>query len=83
MWYVYILRCRDGSLYAGTTLDLKRRLKEHNEDDKLGSKFVRSRRPVSLVYSEKLPTKNLALKRELEIKGWNRHKKLELIKSVP
>lgn len=78
-WIVYILKCRDGYLYTGITQDLNRRLKEHNNDDKLGSKFVRVRRPAKLVYLENKRDKSSALKREIEIKGWSRKKKLNLI----
>jgi putative endonuclease len=78
-WYVYIIECSDKLLYTGVTLDLRRRLVEHNSGGRSGSKFIRARRPVKLVYSETLPDKSLALKRELEIKGWSRKKKLKLI----
>jgi len=66
-------------LYTGTTLNLKRRIQEHNYDNKLGSRFVRVRRPVRLIYYEMQVTRSQALKRELEIKGWSRKKKLNLI----
>lgn len=79
MWYVYILKCYDGSFYTGITSDINRRIKEHNLDDKKASKYVRVRRPANLIYQEKLETKSKALKRENEIKGWNRQKKIDLI----
>lgn len=78
-WYIYILKCKDGYLYTGITQDLQRRLNEHNTDNKLGSKFIRVRRPAKLVYREVIKDKSNALKRELEIKGWSRKKKLNLI----
>ncbi len=78
-WFVYIVKCRDGYLYTGITQNIKRRLIEHNTDNKLGSKFSRVRRPAELVYKEVSIDKSNALKRELEIKGWSRKKKLELI----
>lgn len=78
-WFVYIVKCKDGYLYTGITNNLERRLKEHNLDNKLGSKFVRVRRPAQLIYKEILSDKSKALRRELEIKGWSRKKKLELI----
>lgn len=78
-WYTYILKCNDGSLYTGITQNLQRRLIEHNSDNRLGSKFIRVRRPAKLVYREITYDKSSALKRELEIKGWSRKKKLNLI----
>ncbi len=81
-WYVYIIECADGMLYTGITHDLDRRINEHNTSSKFGSKFVRVRRPVKLVYSERKRTKSNALKKELEIKGWTRDKKIDLIKGA-
>jgi putative endonuclease len=77
-WFVYIVQCRNGELYTGVTRDLARRLKEHNTDNILGSKFVRSRRPASLKYKEIRKSKSDALKREHEIKSWSRKKKFAL-----
>ena len=51
-WTVYILTCADATLYTGVTTDLERRLKEHNDCDKKGAKYTRTRRPVSLSYTE-------------------------------
>lgn len=76
-WYVYILRCRDDSLYTGITRDVEKRLATHNRGS--GAKYTRSRTPVELVYSEVCPDKSGALRRELEIKALTRQKKLELI----
>lgn len=81
-WYVYIAECSDGMLYTGTTIDLTRRIKEHNYDNKLGSRYVRVRRPVKLIYNEIQSTRSKALKRELEIKGWSRKKKLQLVQRI-
>lgn len=77
-WYVYIVRCRDNSLYTGIALDVKQRIGKHNSGD--GAKYTRSRRPVKLVRKEKYATEGLARKREAEIKGWTRFKKLNLIR---
>ncbi len=74
-WYVYILECADNSLYTGITVDVKRRIAEHNHDDKLAAKYTRVRRPVKLVYQEKLKSRSLATKREMEIKKLKREKK--------
>lgn len=76
-WLVYILHCRDGSLYTGVTNDLTKRLKAHSAGK--ASKYTRSRRPVRLVYEEPQRSKSFALKREAEIKRLPRSKKLCLI----
>lgn len=76
MFHVYMLRCRDGTLYTGYARDLKKRLETHSRGK--GSKYVKSRRPFKLVYSEKLETKSQAMKRENEIKSLNRHEKCRL-----
>lgn len=76
-WFCYLLECSDGSLYVGSALDPVERVKEHNWG--VGSKHTRLRRPVKLVWQEKLGNRALARKREAELKGWRREKKLELI----
>ncbi|MGB7062196.1 MAG: GIY-YIG nuclease family protein [Candidatus Zixiibacteriota bacterium] len=78
-WQVYILRCSDDSFYCGITNKLKERLDEHN--DRKGAKYTKTRLPVELIYSEELPDKSSACKREIEIKGWRREKKEALIAS--
>ena len=77
MYYVYMLRCGDGTLYTGITNDLDRRVRAHNEGK--GAKYTRSRLPVTPVYWETQPDKSAALKRELEIKGYSRAEKLALV----
>lgn len=77
---VYILKCSDKTLYTGSTVDLKKRLNEHNHA-KAGAKYTRARRPVKLVYSEKCRTFAKARKREAEIKRLTRKQKFNLIKS--
>ncbi len=79
MFYFYILRCSDNSLYCGQTNDLERRIKEHNFDSKKSSKYTRGRRPVKLVYFEKFKTMGEAMKREWEVKKWPKVKKETLI----
>ena len=79
MWHVYILKCSDGSLYTGTTTDISRRVIEHNK--KKGGSYTRSRLPVTLLRKENCLTRSQALKREIEIKGLSRDKKLALINS--
>lgn len=76
-FYVYMLRCADGTLYTGYTDDPERRLRVHNAGK--GAKYTRSRRPVELVYREMLEDKSAALRREREIKRLNRAQKLNLI----
>ncbi len=74
--YVYILRCGNGELYTGYTVDPERRLRLHN----LGraSKFTRARLPVEMVHLERFRSKSRALKREIGIKRMSRKKKIEL-----
>ncbi len=76
-WVVYILRCRDGSLYTGITTDLARRLRAHAAGR--ASRYTRSRLPVRLVHSEPQPSRSMALKREAAIKQLPRRTKLELV----
>ena len=77
-WVLYILRCADGSLYTGITVNLAQRIKYHNEG--LASKYTRPRRPIKLVYSEHYADNSSALRREIEIKKLSRQDKLKLIK---
>lgn len=75
--YVYIVKCKDGSLYTGWARDVKHREAVHNSGN--GAKYTRSRLPVTLVYWEEHENKSQALKREIAIKKLSRSKKLELI----
>ena len=76
-WFVYMLRCRDDSLYTGYTDDVERRLAVHNSGK--GAKYTRSRLPVSLVYREACADKSTALKREYAIKRLKKPEKEALI----
>lgn len=76
-YFVYMLRCRDGSLYTGFTNDVKRREAVHNTGK--GAKYTKSRLPVTLVYSEECDDKSQALKRECAIKRLNKQQKEALI----
>ncbi|MBI4315959.1 MAG: GIY-YIG nuclease family protein [Chloroflexi bacterium] len=78
MPFCYILECADGTFYTGWTTDLDRRLKAHNAGR--GAAYTRLRRPVRLVYSESLPDRSAAQKRELAIKRWPREKKIALVR---
>jgi predicted GIY-YIG superfamily endonuclease len=76
-WFVYVLRCADGSLYTGITNNLPRRLKQHNAGT--ASRYTRGRLPVALAYTEFYASRNEALKREFAIKTLSRSAKEELI----
>jgi putative endonuclease len=75
--HVYVLSCRGNYLYTGYTVDVKRRLAQHNKG--IGSRFTRSHLPVKLVYSESFASRSTALKRELQIKRLSHRRKLILI----
>ena len=77
-YYVYILQCFDNSLYVGCTNNLEKRIKQHN-DSKWGAHYTKIRRPVTLKYSEEFSTLKEARRRESEIKGWRREKKINLM----
>ena len=77
-WYVYFLRCNDNSLYAGITTDLARRLHQHNHT-KLGAKYTRAKRPVTLAYAETATNKSDAGKREYQLRQLPKAKKEELV----
>lgn len=77
--YVYILRCKDDSLYTGWCVDLKKRLELHNSGK--GAKYTRSKRPCKLVYYEEIDNKSEALKREIAIKKLTKAKKEDLVRS--
>ena len=78
MYFVYILECADGSLYAGSTNDIKKRLKQHN-GAKAGAHYTKIRRPVVLKYVERFRTLAKARAREGELKRLTRAQKLDLI----
>jgi predicted GIY-YIG superfamily endonuclease len=76
-WQVYILRCVDGTLYTGITVDLEKRLAAHERG--VAAKYTRHRRPVCLEYRETQPDRGSALKREAALKKMKRAEKLALI----
>ncbi len=76
-FYIYILRCKDGSLYTGWTTDVAKRVAQHNLGK--GAKYTRGRLPVELIYSEKFSSKKKAMQREYEIKLLPREEKLRLL----
>ncbi|TRX53962.1 GIY-YIG nuclease family protein [Thalassomonas sp. M1454] len=78
-WFVYILRCADDTLYTGVTVDVTRRMKEHNEGGVKSAKYTRHRRPITLMYQESCQDRSTACKREAAIKKLSRAAKLKLI----
>ena len=77
MYFAYITRCADGTLYTGYTDDIARREAAHNSGR--GAKYTRSRLPVKMVYHESFATRSEAMKRECAIKRLSREQKLKLI----
>ncbi len=82
-WFVYLLRCADGTLYTGITTDIDRRLAEHNGEGGLGARYTRSRRPVELAYVEPADCRAAAARREASIKQLDRARKLALCLATP
>jgi putative endonuclease len=78
-WYVYIVECKDGTLYSGITTDVARRIAEHNDSPK-GARYTRARRPVTLVYKRKCMSRSDASIREYALKQLSRTDKQKLIK---
>jgi putative endonuclease len=78
-WFVYIVRCVDNSLYTGITKDIKRRIDEHNNDNRRASAYTWARRPVELVYQESCQTRSQASKREYQIKQLSRKEKQAML----
>ena len=79
MWFVYIIKCVDGSFYTGYTDNLEKRFAKHKSGK--GAKYTRSHAPKEIVFFEKHVKKIMALKREREIKNWTREEKLKFLKS--
>ena len=81
MYYLYVLKCADGTLYTGIALDVKKRVREHNTSDKLGARYTRSRRPVHLVYKKAAGDESAAKAQEYRFKQLSREAKLALLKA--
>lgn len=79
VWYLYILRCRDDTLYTGITTDVEKRLEAHRSGK--GAKYTRGRGPLELVYREECSSHSDALKRELKIKALPRQEKIKLMET--
>jgi putative endonuclease len=79
-WYLYMVRCRDGSLYTGITVDVGRRLAEHRAGNNAGAKYLRGRGPLALVFQKQLGSRSLALGVESRVKKLSKARKEELVK---
>ena len=79
VWHLYILRCKDGTLYTGITTDVDKRFAAHNSGK--GAKYTRGRGPLTLLYREECGDHSAALKRELEMKALSRQEKEEFLKN--
>ena len=80
MYFLYILKCSDQTIYTGITTNIERRIKEHN-NSKLGAKYTKVRRPVKLVYSKEFENRSFASIEEARIKKLSRVQKIEFIKN--
>lgn len=78
-YYVYIVRCRDGTFYTGITTDVARRLDQHNGNRRGGARYTRSRRPVVLMWESLAVTRSVALRLEATMKRMPRQKKMAVI----
>lgn len=79
-WFVYIVRCADGSLYTGISTKVEQRVEKHNAGT--GSAYTRSHLPVVLVWSNPAKSESAARKREAQIKGWTRAEKEDLVREI-
>lgn len=80
-WFVYMIRCSDGSLYAGVTTDVERRFAEHKEGGKVGAKYTRARIPLHVAYVETCASRSEAQVREHQLKKLKKEEKEVLVKS--
>ena len=80
VWSCYMVRCCDASFYVGIAIDVEDRVKRHNWG--VGPQYTARRRPVELVWSERCGNADAARAREMEIKGWSRKKKIELVEKA-
>jgi len=79
MWFIYILLCKDGSYYTGSTNNVEKRFKDHLDGH--GARYTKSHKPVKVIYREEFASKSEALKYEVKLKKLSRVKKEELVKS--
>jgi putative endonuclease len=80
-WYLYLVRCDDGTLYTGISTDVARRIAQHRGEGGAGSKYLKGRVPLTLVFQKNLGSKSLALKVERKVKKLPKVRKEELIKA--
>ena len=80
-WYLYLVRCQDGSLYTGISTDVARRFAQHQGEGSAGSKYLRGRGPLVLVFQKKLGSRSLALNVERKVKKLSKVRKEELIRA--
>ena len=76
-YFTYIARCSDNSLYTGYCVDVVEREKKHNKRE--GAKYTRQRTPIKIIYFEEFESRSEAMKREIQIKGWTKSKKENLV----
>ncbi len=81
VWYLYLIRCRDGNLYTGITTDVARRFSEHQESNGAGAKYLRGRGPLELVFQKRVGNRSLALGVENKVKKLSKARKEELIRT--
>jgi putative endonuclease len=79
-WYLYLIRCRDNTLYTGISTDVDRRFAQHQSEGSAGSRYLKGRGPLSLVFKEKLGSRSLALKVEYRVKRMSKARKEKLVK---
>ncbi len=80
-WYLYLVRCHDGSLYTGITIDVARRFAEHQDSNSTGAKYLQGRGPLMLVFQKKVGSRSLALGVESKVKKLSKARKEELIRT--
>ncbi len=78
-WYLYIIRCYDGSLYTGISTSVGRRFDEHQRQEETGSKYLKGRRPLTLVFQTRLGSRSLALRVETRVKKLSKARKEKLV----
>lgn len=78
-WYLYLIRCRDGSLYTGISINVERRLVQHQREGDTGSKYLKGRGPLTLVFQKRLGSKSLALRVENKVRRLSTARKEKLI----
>ena len=78
-WFVYIVKCKNNTLYTGITIDVERRLEEHRGEEGKGAKYLRGKGPLKLVFQERVGSKSNASKIEMKIKRLSRLKKIQIL----